>query len=166
MTTSEALQKLLTSYAGYYNIITENVTPPFAAEAAFHSHDEAYFLMKSAKLAEMDSHEYVFFATADKLDAEDVAALDETAWTEGLARTKPHSYHRSTDTILVLIADEITAEAKARIKKLRHYKSYRWTFQGWSQYRVIALELSTMRLTHNRLGQSLVKLYRNIFSIH
>ena len=163
MTTSDALQKLLTSYAGYYNIITENVTPPFAAEAVFHSHDEAYFLTKSAKLAEMDSHEYVFFVTADRLDAPDVAALDEAAWREGLARTKPHSYHRSTDTILILIADEITAEAKRQIKKLRHYKSYRWSFQGWSQYRVIALELSSGSLTYNRLGQNLEKLFRNIF---
>ena len=40
MTAQEALPKLLRSFYRYYNVTEENVTPPFAAEAEFHSHEE------------------------------------------------------------------------------------------------------------------------------
>ena len=61
MTSGEALEKLLPSFKRYYNIKTEDITPPFDAEAEFFTHDVAYILMKSAKLSESESREFVFF---------------------------------------------------------------------------------------------------------
>ena len=132
MTVDEALSTLLNSYRRYYNIKTENVTKPFAAEAAFHTHDEQYFLVKTATLAEADAHEYVFFATADELGLSEIKALDETAWTEGLSRVAPHFNHRSTDIVLIVLSEHITEDAALYIKKVKRYKSYRYTLQGWS----------------------------------
>jgi hypothetical protein len=162
MTPNDALDALLKSYSYYYNVTRENVQPPFVAEAAFHSHDEQYFLVKSAKLSEAEAHEYAYFATADTLTAADLATLDAAAWERGLARVKPHSSHRSTDIILVILAEHIEPEAAAAIRKLRRYQSYKHGFQGWSHYRVIALETSSKKLTYNRMGQPLKKLFRNI----
>lgn len=162
MTVSEVLERLLKSYRRYYNVKTEDVTPPFAAEAAFHSHDEQFFLVKSARLAEADSHEYVFFATAQSLEREELQKLDEAAWEAGLSRVKPHWSHRSTDVALVILAERISPEAASDIPKLKRYKSYRHTLQGWSNYQVIALETSTGRLVCNRRGRDLKKLFRNI----
>lgn len=162
MTATEALDALLKSYQYYYNVTQDGVTPPFAAEAVFHSHDEQFFLVKSAKLSEAESHEYVFFATADKLDAGQVAALADAAWTEGLSRVRPHSSHRNSDVILVLLAETVLPEAAAAVKKLRRYQSYQHSLQGWSHFRVIALETSSGKLTYNRMGQPLKKLFRNI----
>lgn len=56
MTRSEALQKILHSYAAYYNINQENPTEPFSAEAVFHSHNDAYFLVKSARVKPHTNH--------------------------------------------------------------------------------------------------------------
>ena len=162
MTATEALEQLLRSYVQYYDIVQENVEPPFAAEALFHSHDTQYVLLKSAAISEAESHEYVFFATAESLDLAGVIALDETAWSRGTARVQPHKDHRNSDVTLVILAEHIAPEAMAAIKKFRHYQSYRFGFQGWSNYRVIALETSSGILTCNRLGQSLKKLFRNI----
>ena len=162
MTASEALDKLLRSYVQYYDIIREGVTPPFTAEAVFHTHDTQYVLLKSAAISEAESHEYVFFATAENMDLDTVQKLDATAWTTGIARVKPYSSHRNSDVTLVILAEHIAPEAMAAIKKLRHYKSYRFGFHGWSNYRVIALETSSGTLAHNRLGQDLKKLLRNI----
>ena len=39
MSPSDVLSVLLKAYQGYYDVQTEDVEPPFAAEAAFHSHD-------------------------------------------------------------------------------------------------------------------------------
>ena len=162
MTATEALEQLLRSYVQYYDIIREDVTPPFTAEAVFHTHDTQYVLLKSAAISEAESHDYVFFATAENMDLADVTALDETAWNKGTERVKPYSSHRNSDVTLVLLAEHITPEAMAAIKKFKHYKSYRFGFHGWSNYRVIALETSSGTLAHNRLGQSLKKLFRNI----
>lgn len=162
MTVDQALDALLKSYTQYYDIKREDVTPPFAAEAEFHSHDEQFFLVKTAKLSEAEAHEYVFFGTADRLDAPDVEQMDAAAWDTGLSRVKPHAYHRSTDVVLVLLADTVTPETMSLVKRLRHYKSYRFTLNGWSHYRVIALETSTGKLACNRLGRPLRKLFRNI----
>ena len=162
MTANEALEVLLRSYTQYYDVVREGVEPPFAAQALFHSHDEQYVLVRSARISEADSHEYVFFAAVDDLDAAGLTALDEAAWSRGMERVKPHKDHRNSDVTLVILADRIAPEAMAAVKKLRHYKSYRFGFQGWSNYRVIALETSSGSLTCNRLGQSLKKLFRNI----
>ena len=80
--------KLLKSYSTYYNINTEAPAAPFFAEASFKAHNEQYFLVKSAKLSEFDSKEFVFFAHVDTLDDKNLAGLDEKAWTEGLGRAE------------------------------------------------------------------------------
>lgn len=162
MQTTEALEKLLRSYEQYYDIRREDVTAPFAAECAFHSHQQQYFLSRRATISESESHEYVFFGTSERLTLPEAQRMDRAAWETGTGRVDPHPNHRSTDVSLVVLAASIDPEAAAFLKKLRRYKSYGHMLRGWSGYRVIALELSTGRLTCNRLGRDLKKLLRNI----
>lgn len=162
MSPSDVLSVLLKAHQGYYDVRTEDVEPPFTAEAAFHSHDEQYFLVKSAKLSEAESHEYVFFAAGEDLTLEDVQKLDETAWQRGVSRARPHGSHRSTDVVLIILGRRIAPEAMDFIKRAKHYQSYRFTLHGWSHYRAVALETSTGNLSCNGRGQDLKKLFRNI----
>lgn len=162
MKAREALPKLLKSYYRYYNVTEENVTPPFAAEAEFHSHEEQFFLVKQAKLSESESKEYVFFAVTEHLTLAQAMQLDEIAWETGMSRVFPHDGHRNTDVGLFILADVIDDDAKKFLKKLRRYKSYRHTLHGWSHYRVIAQEMSTGKPVFNRMGRQLKKLLRNI----
>lgn len=162
MTPDQALERLLRSYTRYYNVLRgRDVEPPFAAEAVFHSHDEQFVLVKSARISESDSHEYVFFATVDKLDAETAVALEQTAWDRGMARVQPHMNHRNSDVTLIMLAEHITPEAKLAVKKSKRSKSYKHSLHGWSSYRAIALETSSGDLVSNRLGRDLKKLFRN-----
>ena len=162
MTVDETFQRLLKSYKRYYNIKTDDVAEPFAAEAIFHTHDEQYFLVKAARLAEADSHEYVFFATADEISLTEAQGLAEAAWSEGLSRVVPHANHRSSDITLIILAEHISADAAEYIKKIKRYKSYRHTLQGWSNYSVVAMETSTGGFFSNRRGRNLKKLFSNI----
>lgn len=163
MDMAEKLEKLLRSFERYYNIRREHVEEPFTAEAEFSLHDEQYFLVKSARISEADSKEYVYFATEENLDNKGFLALDEAAWNRGISRVRPHANHRNTDIVLVILAKEIEEEVFSIISKTKHYKSYRLGFQGWSHYRLIAVELSSGRVASNRQGQSLKKLVSNIF---
>jgi len=162
MTAREALPILLRSYYAYYNVTEENVTPPFAAEAEFHSHEEQFFLVKAAKLSESESKEFVFFAVTEHLTLAEAKQLDETAWSTGLSRVVPHDGHRNSDVVLFILADVIDQDAANYLKKLHRYESYRHTLYGWSHYRVVAQEMSTGKSVFNRMGRQLKKLLRNI----
>ena len=162
MTREEMLKKVLRSYAAYYDINTETPAAPFAAEAVFHSHSDAYFLVKSAAIGEAESHEYVFFASVEQLDSSLLASLDQTAWDTGISRVKPHYSHRNTDVTLVVAASSVTEEAKAQIPRLKHYKNYRMSLHGFSHYHLIVADLSSGDLTCNRQGRSLKKLFNKI----
>lgn len=162
MTLQEALDKLLPSFQRYYNINREAVEAPFAAEAVFQSHNEQYFLIKSARISEANSNEFIYFYTADSLNAEKLQELDTCAWERGTGNVQPNYYHRNTDVALVIIANRIEEDAFKMIRKLKHSKSYQFGLQGYSSYRLVAIELSTGRVSHNRQGQSLKKLVSNI----
>lgn len=163
MSVNEILEKLFNSFQVYYNVRQEDVDPPFVAEARFHTHDEQFFLVKSAVLSEAESQEYVYFATEETLDLDKLLYLDQEAWQRGTSNVKPHASHRNTDVALIIVADRITEDAFMRISKIRHYQSYRLGFWGWSNYRLAAIELSTKRAAYNRLGKSFKKLVSNIF---
>ena len=64
--------KVLDAYRAYYNVKTEDVEAPFDAEAVFAGKQEQYFLMHSAKLAEVQSNEYVYLAKRPVLREEEV----------------------------------------------------------------------------------------------
>ena len=163
MTLQEALDKLLHSFQRYYNIKREGVEAPFAAEALFQSHNEQYFLLKSARISEMNDKETIYFYTADTLTAEELKNLDAIAWERGLQDLQLNSNHHSTNVALIILADKIEADVFHLAKKLAHSKSYRFGIHGFSNYRLIAVELSTGKMAHNRQGQDLKKLLSNIF---
>lgn len=159
MTPLEALNEVFTSYERYYNIIRDNVTEPFDAEAQFISHNEQYYLIKAAKVADIDSNEYVFFKTEDVLTLEKFNELDKIAWDTGMSRVVPALSHKNTDVTLVIFADRIDNDCFVAVKKRRHYKSYCFSLKGYSNYRVIAVELKLKRFVCNRQGQSLKKMF-------
>jgi len=162
MRPEEALEKLLPSFVRYYNVKREDVTEPFSAEAEFYTHDEAYFLMKEAKMSESESREFVFFAALDQLDLDTLKKYDEAAWNTGMSRVEITPIHHSSDVSLIILADKIDKDAEKLISKLKHHKSYCFNFKGFSRYRLIALETSTGKIIHNHLGSELKKLVRNI----
>ncbi len=162
MKNNEVLDKVLRSFQHYYDIKTEGVSSPFSAEAVFHAHTEQYFLVKAAKLSDIDSNEYVFFALTDTLTEENLLHFDDCAWKEGLSRVKPAPGHRNSDISLVILADAIDESALKKIKKLRHYKSYKFSFYGWSNYRLFAYDLSRGKGASNRLGKDLKRYISSI----
>ncbi len=163
MNFEEVLEKLLCSFKRYYNIKTgDEVEAPFVAEAIFRSHNEQYFLIKRAKVADINSNEDVFFYHTDNMDLESLYDIDKCAWERGLSRVCPDESHRNSDVTLIILADKIETNAFKAVHKIKHYKSYLFGFHGWSNYRLVAIELSSKNVAYNRQGQNLKKLVGNI----
>ncbi|MCR5748383.1 MAG: hypothetical protein K6G03_11805 [Lachnospiraceae bacterium] len=159
MTKQDMLERVIDSYRHYYDINRDTPMKPFVAEAVFKSHGEEYFLIKSAKLTEMDSSEVAFFADVDRLDTAEYEELAGKVWDETLARADVKKNHRNSDGILIILANEINEDTKKVIRKTRKYKSYRFTLWGWSELRVIAYEHNSGKVVSNRQGDILKKLF-------
>ena len=159
-----ALDNLLNAFVRYYNINKETPAAPFCAEAVFQSHDEQYFLFKSAKINEYYSSEHIFFALEDELTPDRLISLEKEAWSEGCRRAHPGPKHRSTDVGLLIIANRISDEAKALIPGLKHSVSYRFGLHGYSHFRLVAYDLSNKSCVRNRMGDALEKVIVNIFN--
>ena len=163
---SQAVEKILPAFTQYYTIKKDDVTPPFCAEAEFRSHNEQYFLVRSAHIADIDSNEYVYFATCDELTEQSLSDFVNTAWETGLQKVHPHSGHRNSDISLIIFTDKISDETKFRIKKTKLYKSYKFSFYGWSNFKLAVCDLSDMNTYSNRLGKDFAKLIKKNIKIY
>ena len=163
----EAMEKVLASFSGYYNI-DKNPDSALTAKgvtalAEFHLHDEQYFLVRSARLSEADVHEFVFFASVEELDAGKLEDLCETAWEEGMKKALPRANHRSSDVTLIILADRILPEAALAAKKWKRSKTYKFGFWGYSHFRLVVYDLDRHVAVRNPMGASHAGVISNIF---
>ena len=157
----EVLRRIKKSYSHYYSFTT-NVLEPFTEQAEFHSNNSRYFLLKKAKLAEEEVNEYVYFVSLDNLNLEKLNEIIETAWNDGLSKVQPHSNHRCSDITVVIITDSVSKETKEYIKRIKLSKRYKFTFHGWSYFRLVVFDLNKNELIFNNKGKDLRKLFQNI----
>ena len=122
MELSQAIEKLLPSFEQYYTV-KKDTEPPFYATAEFRSHNEQYFLVRSAHIADIDSNEFVFFASVPSLNDSNFEPMVTLAWEKGLSRVKPYNGHRNSDVTLIIVAEKVDEEIKKQIKKTKFYKS-------------------------------------------
>ena len=160
MEPSQAIKKLLPAFQQYYTIKDTDVTPPFCAEAEFRSHNEQYFLVRSAHIADIDSNEFVYFADADSMDITKLEELVKAAWEAGIAKVKPYNGHRNSDVSLLIFTKSINQETISSIKKTKLYKSYKFSFYGWSHFKLAVCNTSNMEVFTNRQGKDFAKLIK------
>ena len=161
MSMEETYRKFLDAYSIYYNI-DETGEAPFDATAVFKSSTKQYFLIRSAKIAQIDTNEYVYFAKRDHLTASELQELDQRAWERGLENITPSSTHKSSDVILILFSDNVDEDAKALIPKLKHSKTYKFGFHGYSNYKLAVIGSGEDRSLYNGQGRALKKLVADI----
>ncbi|MDE5580869.1 MAG: hypothetical protein K2I95_05550 [Treponemataceae bacterium] len=157
MENDDALKKILRAFEKFYTVRTCDVAAPFCALAEFHAHGEQFFLTKAAKVADIDTNEYVFFAREKFLDAARLADLADEAWERGLSFVKPYFGHKNSDVSLVILADESDSDAKKIVRKLRRYKSYKFGIYGWSAFNVSFCDFSSRKVFSNSRGENLKK---------
>ncbi len=157
MEPSDALNKLLPSFEQYYTI-NNQAEQPFCREAEFRSHNEQYFLVRQAHIADIDSNEFVYFFTTDNLDSQAVQKLSSLAWEKGLAKVRPYNGHKNSDISLIILCNSVNEDTVKTIKKTKFYKSYKFSFHGWSNFKLSVVELNNQHIYFNRFGKDYRKL--------
>ena len=160
MELSQAIEKILLAFEQYYTVKKDEITPPFCAEAEFRSHNEQYFLIRAAHIADIDSNEFVYFANPDELNTEKLEELVNSAWNTGLAKVRPYNGHRNSDVSLLIFTKSISPETIQKIKKTKLYKSYKFSFHGWSHFKLAVCNTTDMAIFTNRQGKDFSKLIK------
>ena len=159
MEPSDAIKQILPAFEQYYTLIKQPTTP-FCNEAEFRSHNEQYFLVRSAHIADIDSNEFVYFADPEELSPEKLDELVNAAWNAGLAKVRPYNGHRNSDVSLLVFTKSINQETISSIKKTKLYKSYKFSFHGWSHFKLAVCNTSNMEVYTNRQGKDFAKLIK------
>ncbi len=166
MELTEAINKILPAFERYYTLKKDDITPPFCKEAEFRSHNEQYFLVRSAHIADIDSNEFVYFADPSELTEEKLSELVKAAWEAGLAKVRPYNGHRNSDVTLLIFTKSLAGETARIIKKTKLYKSYKFSLHGWSHFKLAVADLSAItkdgspEVYSNRQGKDYVKLIK------
>ncbi len=164
MEPADAVKRLLPAFEQYYTIKKEDILPPFCAEAEFHSHNEQYLLVRSAHIADIDSNEFVYFATTNELTDGTLGELVNAAWNTGLAKVHPYSGHRNSDISLFVFTKSVSKETIQKIRKTKLYKSYKFSLYGWSHFKLAVVDLDSKSVYYNRFGKEHLNLLKkNIF---
>ena len=175
MEISEAIERILPAFEQYYTV-NKDSEPPFCAQAEFRSHNEQYFLVRSAHIADIDSNEFVYFAQSPSLSKEELENFVNKSWEDGLSKVKPYNGHRNSDVTLIIITNSLDKNESFSgstrksmniiqlIKKTKLYKSYKWSLHGWSHFKLAVVELDTQHIYFNRFGKDYRKLLeKNIY---
>ena len=160
MELTEAINKILPAFEQYYTIKKDDITPPFCREAEFRSHNEQYFLVRSAHIADIDSNEFVYFADPEELTSEKLSELVKAAWEAGLAKVRPYNGHRNSDVALLIFTKSLAPETIQIIRKTKLYKSYKFSLHGWSHFKLAVCNVSSFELYSNRQGKDFAKLIK------
>lgn len=162
MNYSDYFNNVLKSFERYFTITSENCEKPYFAQAEFSSHGEQYFLVKSAKLSEIDTREFVYFYGTEKITYEELQNLSEQTWNLGCSRINSYYGHKNSDISLIIAVQTVDDNIKKQIKKIKFSKSYKFGIYGYSNFKLAIKELSTNQVFSNRLGTDYKKLLLKI----
>lgn len=172
MTAQELLDKLLDSYRQSFDI-----TRPFQVDghaydayAAFNVTSVKYVLVKTAELWRADCYEHTFFSCRETLSREDldifreeiVNYIEPEIVREGkTCMEKDHMYTYITGVFLC--EQGVPKELKKDICRFRFFKNYRFGIRGYSEARLLVLDLKNHEILGNRAAKDLIKGYKKFF---
>ena len=161
MTRLEAIDRLCESYSVYFDVERfEENDELLAAACSLYVHSEKYILVKTAKLWEADSNEYVYIFNVPHLTKEIFQKCRDYAYREGMSRIEPKPGHMCSYITALLICDSCEPDALRALKRTRIYKSFRLSYYGWMDFHAGLIELQTGRIAANGSGRSAAQLLK------
>lgn len=122
------------------------------------------FVTQKDIIDKFEVNEHCFIKTFRYVDLSMVNELGEyfKLLTENFV--KPHKEHKSTTITGVIVSENvIDKDIQKYIKSFRCSKYYKFYFQGWSDVRLIAVDLAKGIVITNKKGKEVEKIYRPIY---
>lgn len=173
MIAMDYLDRILRHYEGTFDIYRpyEINGRKYPAYGYFFSHLEKYVLLREANLWKADSYEHILFVDSERLTEEEIDSAKEVMvdYMEPVlvrkGQTLPKPDHMYSYLTVVFLSDkEIPGEVQKRIHQFKFEKGYNFNIRGYSQGRVVAVDLEKEKVYTNYQGRKLKKIYRKTLS--
>lgn len=162
----EAVLKLLDSYKANYNISpVEDSADGLCAICEYYEHSEKYVLSKKAELWSADGEEFLYVYNVANLNEEKFNAIYDHALNDGQKRMHINKNHMYTYITVLILCDFCEKSTIKKIKKSHYYKSFRFSFYGWLEYRNVVFCFENAKYISNPAGKSSVKSLKNVLRI-
>lgn len=172
MNSSQFLENILREYASTFDIYRdyEYKGVVYPAYAQFYSHNEKYVLVKEAKLWEANCFEHILFIEQENVTEENIHNIKkliaenmESDMVRKGEKLPPRNHMYTYITVIILCEGEISSKAVKLIKGFKFGKSYQFSIRGWSNAKLVCVDLKNKRFISNREGKTVKKLVDDIF---
>ena len=157
MTADAVLEKLLASLGACYNINHCNDAEFLKARCDYFEHAENFVVSRKVNLWSADSEEFIYLFKDGCFTKE----LWESSIKYVLSDWENHAHigpgHMYTYITPIFLCDKAEPEAVKALKKFRRYKSYRFSFWGWSEFHTAIIECGENKIITNRSGKCVRK---------
>ncbi|MCM1540849.1 MAG: hypothetical protein NC121_06250 [Blautia sp.] len=160
----EAVEKLLRSYATYFNITRfDDERLPLTARCDFFEHSQKYVLSKKAELWAADSEEFTYLYNVPHLTKDLFERCRQQAYEDGSGRMHVGPGHMYTFITAVFLCDTCDEDAMKALRKSRIYKSFHFSLHGWLDYHnaIVCFDEGN-RIESNYAGRSTAKILKKI----
>lgn len=128
--------------------------------AKFSSLNAKTFLTKNDVIDSYSTNEYCFIKKFDKISKQDVLHFIEFLKRAADVFVKPGRNHMSTYVTGVFVCNcNISDEIKLFIKKFKYSRVYKFYLHGWSDLRLVLVNLQNEDIVTNRAAYNVKKVY-------
>ena len=173
MTSGDYLDKILKRMTSTHNIdrgFTANGRT-FAAYAQYASSAEKYVLTRKANLWKVSESEHVLFidvpadADPETLFEEAASLIDgymEPVFSRDNEKYPPKDHMRTFLTVVLITEHPLEKELIRKIQRFRYDKSYLFSLRGYSQGRLIAIDLPNNKVYTSPAAKDVAGFYRQV----
>jgi len=119
------------------------------------------FITGTDVIDKYEVHEHCFVKTFNKIDINEAESFSQFLKNLTIDFVKPNKEHKSTKITGVLVSDEpISKEVVKFIESFKHTKYYKLLLYGYSDVRLLAVDLSNKKVFSNRVGKEVKKVFK------
>ena len=161
---SVIIDRLFGVYNTWYDVCPGDLGSglPLKAMCIYRTRNEKYILSRKAKLWAIETNDYLYLFSMQKLDKDQAEMCIAFSIKDALPRVKPHSEHMFSFITVIFVADEAEDDALKYIRRRKFTKSYRFGLQGSSPLKTAALDIGKETVAANTMGRDLRRQIKNI----
>lgn len=163
MLRSEYFENIKKKYARYFDIKEGEVIHNQSIDifARFNEVSSRTVITKNDVVDSFETNEYCFLKGYESIELEDITNFCEFLKKASEKFVMPHKNHMSSYITGVMICDKKTYdEVRSYAKKFKHKKAYKMFLFGWSEVRLVIVELESGAITTNSAGKRVYKVYQ------
>ena len=161
---SKIIDRLFNVYNAWYDVSPGDLGSglPLMAMCIHRARKEKFVLSRKAKLWAIETNDYLYLFSMEKLDRNQAEACISFSIEDALPRVKPHSEHMYSFITAVFVTNEAEHDALKYIRRRKFTKTYKFGFHGSSPLKTAALDIGKEKIVANNMGRDLRKQITNI----